>query len=160
MICDSGICLSAPFEHCTVQCDQTVANSCGAIGAAGLCVDASGETLCAGSLDFGLDNDDEIMTPGDSVSRDLSAIGDLDVFQFTLAEGEYTFTATPEQADDDLQMEFFGHVAQPVGTANNAGPGGAETANFTQIGGTGVIFVVIRNIGNSTGPYQLTSAEL
>lgn len=160
VVCASGLCLNAPFEHCTVFCDQTVANACGKIsGAAGLCIDAGSDTVCAGSLEFGLDDDDELMSPGDSVSRNLDAVDDADVFQFTLAIGSYRFTATPDQPDDDIQVEFYGNLAQNLGTLNNAGDGGAEVATFNQEGGTGVVFVVVRNIGDSTGGYTFTSAE-
>ena len=45
------------------------------------------------------------------------------------------------------------------GTVNEAGDGGVETATFTREGGTAEMWVVIRNVGNTTGGYTLTSAE-
>lgn len=152
-VCASGLCIGAPYDHCSELCNQAIPDDCPNVGAAGFCVPIGGGDFgCVGDLDTGLDGDAEILSAGDSVMRSIGTLGDADLFHLDLPAGDFLVEVTPNP-DDDVQLEFFNGIGQPIGIVNNGAAGFAEGAILTAAGG--VSFVVVRNIGPSTGTYVL-----
>lgn len=152
-VCASGLCIGAPYDHCSEYCNQAVADDCPNVGAAGFCVPIDmGNFACVGNLETGLDGDAEILSAGDSVMRSIGTLGDLDLYHLDLVAGDFLVEVTPN-ADDDVQLDFYNAIGQPIGVINNGGIGFAEGAILTS--GGGVSFVVVHNIGASTGTYVL-----
>lgn len=154
VMCASGLCIGPPYAHCSEYCNQAIANDCANVDAKGLCVPVGEEEFaCVGDLEFGFDDDDAILSSGDSVTRSLGNLTDADLFHLELFEGGYVILAEP-QGGDDIQLEVYNAIGEPIGVLNDGGPGEAEGANYNT--GTGVSFAVVRNVGNTTGPYTLS----
>jgi hypothetical protein len=153
-VCASSICIGAPYNHCTVLCNQAVANHCPDVGAAWLCVPIDNdEFACVGDLTFGLDADDAILGSGDAATRFLNTITDSDLFQLPLPSGSFLILVEPDP-DDDIALEMYDGIGQPIGVINDVGPGEFE-GTFLDTSG-GVSFAVVRNVGNSTGQYTIS----
>lgn len=158
--CGSGICLLDPFNVCTTLCDQSVPNDCANLGAAGFCIPISAEMdefICLGDIETGFDGDDEILSVGDTVTRFMDNLTDVDMFHLNVPAGDVLIIATPQQADDDIQLDVYDALGDLIGSLNNAGPGGTEGTLLTS-GAAGVSFAVVRNVGTSTGPYTMSLA--
>lgn len=152
-VCASGLCIGPPYDHCSELCNQAVPDDCPNVGAAGFCVPIDmGNFACVGDLDTGLDGDAEILSAGDSVMRSIGTLGDADLYHLDLLAGDFLIEATPN-VDDNLQLEFHNGIGQAIGVVNDGGNGFAEGAILTS--GGGVSFVVVRNIGMSTGSYVI-----
>jgi EGF domain len=152
-VCASGLCIGAPYDHCSELCNQAIADDCPNVGAAGFCVPIGmGDFACVGNLDTGLDGDAEILSAGDSAMRSIGTLGDLDLFHLDLPAGDFLIQVTPNP-DDNVQLEFHDGVGQAIGVVNDGGNGFVEGAILTS--GGGVSFVVVRNIGMSTGTYVI-----
>ncbi len=158
IVCESGLCIGPPYSHCSEYCNQQVANDCPNVGALGLCVPLDGDQFgCVGDLEFGLDGDDAILGAGDSLTRSLGNLTDADLFHMELLEGTYGILVEP-QGGDDVQLEVYNAIGEPIGILNDNGPGVPESAQYTT--GTGVSFAVVRNVGNTTGPYTFSIEAL
>lgn len=158
--CASGICLSDP-NMCTVSCTQMVAHDCRDQGKSGLCVATTDPNLfvCSGDFNGGPDKDDTVMVPGDASMRLFDSANDADLFLIKHGVKDIVFTATPD-LDDDLQLEVYSGGGAKLGVVNSVGIGQAEGASL-QVGGVaGVIFVIVRNIGNSNGSYKISVENL
>jgi len=153
--CASGLCLTDGPGMCTITCTQAVANDCGGQGVAGLCAQVAVDTfVCAGDLTFGADKDDAIMQDGDTVKRMFQTKTDADLFHIEFAvAGTYLIAATPD-LDDDIRVEFYNADASELGFSDNGGAGEPEGGEImTQ---PGLLYVVVRNIGNSNGSFTIT----
>jgi hypothetical protein len=149
--CQSGICLGT----CSRSCTLAVANDCRDVNAFCARVGAD-QYACAGSLETFDDPDDAIMAVGDSVLRTLTPLADADLFEVRLNQlGTITIMATPA-ATIDLQLEAYGVSAAQIGVVNDGGAGVAEGATTQAMSVTGYIWVVVRNVGTSTGNYRLS----
>jgi hypothetical protein len=158
--CASGLCISAPYNHCSELCNQAVANDCPDVGASGFCVPIGGdEFACVGELSLGVDDDEAIVSPGDSVTRSLNTLTDADLFQVPVTDGMFELVATPV-GSHDVQLEVYDSIGQPIGTINDGGPGAVEGATLTTTGGAGVIFCIVRNAGTTTGSYTFSVTAL
>lgn len=154
--CASGLCVGLDYDHCTAFCNHAIANDCANVGAAGFCIVVSDdEAICVGDLDTGFDPDDDIINSGDSATRNLNTLTDVDLFQLPLVDGNYVIQVVPD-ADDDVQLEVHDAIGQPIGVLDNGGEGFVEAVALDTAGGT--TFVVVRNIGNSTGTYTISVA--
>jgi hypothetical protein len=152
--CASGLCILAPYDHCSELCDQDVANDCPNVGAAGFCVPIGmGDFACVGDLDTGFDDDAEILSSGDSATRNLDTVSDVDLFHVDLPAGSFVIAVEPDP-DDDVQVDFHDGVGQTIGIVNDGGDGFIEGAVLDTSGG--VSFVVVRNAGGSTGQYTIS----
>ena len=158
--CQSGLCVgeTAGAFICSRLCTLAVAQDCKDVDA--FCVPiGGGDNACFGSIETGNDLDDAVVQIGDSVTRAVTPLGDADLFQVHLDQlGTTTFTVTPA-ASIDVQIEGYGVLGDALGLANNNGPGLPEVlqTNVQQVGTH--IFIVVRNVGNSTGNYTLTVAH-
>ena len=151
--CASGLCIGEPYEHCSDYCEQAIANHCGALDLAGLCVPIENDQFaCVGDLEFGNDPDDGILSAGDSLQRSLGNLTDADLFHLNLPAGNFAIWAQPD-LDDDIQVEIYNGIGEAIGILNNEGDGGIEGANLNH--GGGVAFAVVRNVGQTTGPYTI-----
>lgn len=159
--CASGICLTDAPGQCTVACTQMVAHDCRDQGYSGLCIATTDPNLfvCKGDFNGGPDKDDTVMVPGDASMRQFQNKTDADLFLINHGVKDITFSATPD-LDDDLELQVFGANGDELGVVNNGGIGVAEAADVTVGGVAGVIFVVVRNIGNSNGSYKISVANL
>ena len=154
--CASDICAGAPYNHCSAGCDQAIANHCRDVGAAGFCVETAtpGFFLCVGDLDTGLDTDDAILTSGDSVTRSLGSLTDADLFHLNLLAGSYLIEASSSDGVD-LQLEAYNTIGEPIGIFDQGGPNETESGLLVSEEPE-VTFVVIRNVGISTGNYTFS----
>ncbi len=152
--CASGLCIGAPYEHCSELCNQAIPDDCPNVGAAGFCVPIGmGDFACVGDLDTGLDGEAEILSAGDSAARSVGTLSDADLFHLDLPMGTFLIEVTPD-VDDDVQLEFHNGIGEPIGIANDGAGGFVEAANLNT--GGGVSFVVVRNVGMSTGGYTIS----
>ena len=155
--CQSGLCVgeTGGSYACSRLCTLAVAQDCKDVHA--FCVPISGgQNACYGTIDTGNDADDAVVQIGDTVTRVLSPLGDADLFLVHLDQlGTARFTATP-QPSIDVKIEAYGETGAALGFANDVGPGAAEAleTNVMQIGTH--IFIVVRDVGASTGSYTLT----
>ncbi|HRI07888.1 MAG TPA: calcium-binding EGF-like domain-containing protein [Nannocystaceae bacterium] len=151
--CASGICLLGMFNHCSQLCDFDKANDCRDQGAKGLCLPVdNNQFVCAGTIETGADKDDEIVKNGTVLTRFFDKIGDVDIFRLDLPMGMYTVFLTPEP-DDDAKIDFYDLEGKQLGTINEGGAGYEEGANYTANGYP--IYMVVTNVGNTTGQYKL-----
>jgi hypothetical protein len=112
-----------------------------------------GDFACVGQLETGLDDDAEILSSGDSATRSLNTVTDVDLFHVDLPAGSFVITVEPDP-DDDVQLDFHDAIGQPIGVVDDGGDGFIEGAVLDTTGG--VSFVVVRNIGGSTGQYTIS----
>jgi hypothetical protein len=154
--CQSGLCVgeTGSAYTCSRLCSLAVAQDCKDVNA--FCVPiGGGDNACYGSIVTGNDTDDAVMQIGDTITRVLSPLADADLFLVHLDQlGTARFTATP-QPSIDVKIEAYGETGAALGFANDVGPGAAEALVTTvqQIGTH--IFIVVRDVGSSTGGYTL-----
>jgi hypothetical protein len=159
--CQTGICVGeATGPHiCSRLCTLAVAQDCKAEDA--FCVPiGNAENACFGMIETGNDLDDAVVEIGDSATRALTPLGDADLFQVRLNQlGTATFTATPTTSID-LQLEAYGVLGAPLAVANDTPASGIERmqTDVQQIGTH--VFLVVRNVGTSTGNYALAIAHV
>ena len=155
--CASGLCILDPYNHCSELCNEAVANDCPNVGASGFCVDIGGGDFgCVGELDTELDDDDDILSAGDSATRNLNTVTDVDLFHLELAAGSYVIVVQPDP-DDDVQVDVHDSIGQLIGILDDGGDGELEGTFLDTAGGT--TFVVVRNVGGSTGQYTISVDE-
>jgi hypothetical protein len=159
--CASGLCVGEQggASLCSIPCNIGVANDCRSVDA--FCVPIGGnDHACWGMIETLNDPDDAIVSVGDSATRALTPLGDADMFQVQLNQlGKIRFTVTPT-ASIDVKLEAYGVLGAPIGSANNVGasmPEALET-EVQQIGG--YMFLVVRNVGTSTGNYTFTVQKI
>jgi hypothetical protein len=154
--CQSNLCVgeSGGTFTCSRSCSLDVAQDCKDVNA--FCVPiGNGDNACYGMIETGNDADDAVVQIGDSVTRTLTPLGDADLFLVHLDQlGTARFTVTP-QPSIDVKLEAYGTLGDAIGFANDTGPGLAEVlqTDVQQIGTH--IFIVVRNVGSSTGGYTL-----
>jgi hypothetical protein len=159
--CASGLCIgeNAGQFQCSIPCNINAANDCRSVDA--FCVPiGGGDHGCWGMIETLNDLDDAIISVGDSATRTLSPLGDADMFQVQLNQlGTVRFTVTPT-ATIDVKLEAYGMLGAALGSSNNTGPSGVENAetDVQQIGGH--MFLVVRNVGQSTGNYTFTAQKV
>lgn len=158
--CQSGLCVgeTAGSFICSRLCTLDVAQDCKDVDA--FCVPiGGGDNACFGSIETGNDLDDAIMQIGDSVTRAVTPLGDADLFQVRLDQlGTTTFTVTPA-ASIDVRLEGYGTLGDALGVANN-NPAGLPEVLQTDVQQVGThLFIVVRNVGTSTGNYTLAVAH-
>ncbi len=154
--CLSGLCVGSDNDPwtCSRYCTLDVANDCKDVNA--FCVPIGGnDHACWGAIDTGSDADDAILSIGDAATRAVTPLGDADLFLVHLDQlGTAQFEVEPG-ASIDVQLEAYGVLGDALGIANDGGPGVTERlqTDVQQIGGH--IFMVVRNVGTSTGTYTL-----
>ena len=159
--CASGLCIGETgSQHvCSIPCNIEVANDCRAVD--GFCVPiGGGDHGCFGMIETLNDLDDAILNVGDNATRSLTPLNDADMFRVRLNQlGTIRLTVTPTQSID-VKLEAYDMIGAPVGSANQVGPSMAEVleTNVQQIGGH--IFLVVRNVGTSTGAYTISVAKV
>ena len=152
--CASGLCLLGMFNHCSQYCDWDKANDCRDKGAKGLCLPVdNNQYACGGLINTGADKDDEIVKSGTVLTRFFDQIGDHDLFRLDLPLGKYEILVQPD-LDDDAKIEFYDLEGKKIGVIDEGKAGALEGATFTANGVP--IYMVISNVGNTTGPYQLS----
>ena len=154
--CASGLCILDPYFQCSELCSQDVPNDCPNVGASGFCVPISDDDFgCVGTLDTGLDSDDEILQSGDAVQRNMNTLDDADLFHLeTLVAGDYLITVTPS-AGVDVQLDVRNSIGQLIGSLDDAGEGGVEAAILTTFA-VSTTFAVVSNAGVTTGTYTIS----
>jgi hypothetical protein len=159
--CAGGLCIGEqgnPFK-CSIPCNIEVANDCRSVD--GFCVPiGGGDHGCFGMIETLNDTDDAILSVGDNATRSLTPLGDADMFLVKLNQlGKIRFTATPS-ATIDVKLEAYDMIGAPIGAANNVGPSLAEglETDVQQIGGH--MFLVVRNVGTSTGTFTFSVAKI
>ena len=85
-------------------------------------------------------------------ARSVGTLGDADLFHLDLPMGTFLIQVTPD-VDDDVQLEFHNGIGEPIGIVNDGAGGFAEAVNLDT--GGGITFVVVRNVGMSTGGYTI-----
>ena len=159
--CASGLCVgeTGGTSLCSIPCNIDVANDCRSVD--GFCVPiGGGDNACWGMIETLNDQDDAILNVGDSAQRSLTPLGDADMFQVRLNQlGKIRFTVTP-QPSIDVKLEGYGMLGDALGSANNVGAGQAEVleTDVQQIGAH--LFLVVRNVGQSTGGYTFTAVKV
>jgi hypothetical protein len=159
--CASGLCVSEQNgpSLCSIPCNIGLANDCRSVDA--FCVPIGGnDHACWGSIETLNDTDDAIVSVGDSVTRTLTPLGDADMFQVQLNQlGKIRFTVTPT-ATIDVKLEAYGVLGSALGSANDVGPSMAEglETEVQQIGS--YMFLVVRNVGTSTGNYTFSVQKI
>jgi hypothetical protein len=159
--CAGGLCIGeqgSPFK-CSIPCNIEIANDCRAVD--GFCVPiGGGDHGCFGMIETLNDLDDAILSVGDNATRSLTPLNDADMFLVKLNQlGTIRFTATPS-ATIDVKLEAYDMVGAAIGSANDFGPSLAEGLQTTvqQLGGH--IFLVVRNVGTSTGSYTFSATKI
>jgi len=106
------------------------------------------------TTDVGTTTDATTMQDGDTVKRMFQTKTDADLFHIEFAvAGTYLIAATPD-LDDDIRLEFYNADASELGFSDNGGAGEPEGGEImTQ---PGLLYVVVRNIGNSNGSFTIT----
>lgn len=155
--CQSNLCIgeSTAPHICSRACSLQVAHDCKDVDAFCVPVD-NGTNGCYGSIETLNDTDDAIVEIGDSVTRGLTPLGDVDLFQVRLNTlGNTLITATPT-ATIDVEITAYGVLGSPLAVANDVGPGLAEKVqtNVQQIGGW--VWIAVKNVGTSTGNFTLS----
>lgn len=159
--CASGLCVGEQNSPhvCSIPCNIAVANDCRAVD--GFCVPiGAGDHACYGMIETLNDLDDAILSVGDTTTRALTPLGDADMFLVNLNQlGNIRFTVTPS-ASIDVKLEAYGMIGSPLGSANDVGPSLAENlgTEVQQLGSH--MFLVVRNVGTSTGNYTFTVTKV
>jgi hypothetical protein len=159
--CASGLCVgeTGGSSVCSIPCNIEVANDCRSVDA--FCVPiGGGDNACFGMIETLNDLDDAILSVGDSATRVLTPLNDADMFQVKLNQlGKIRFTVTP-QPSIDVKLEAYGMIGSPLGVSNDAAAGGIEVleTDVQQIGAH--VFLVVRNVGQSTGGYTFNVTKV
>jgi hypothetical protein len=153
--CESGLCIGTTVGRCSRYCSINEANPCKDVDA--FCAPFNGGGhVCYGTIETLDDLDDAILSVGDSVTRSVTPLTDADLFQVRLNQlGEIRIAATPSQSID-VRLEAYSMTGQPIGIANDMGPTGVETL-FTNVSEVDTfVWMVVRNVGNTTGAYTIS----
>ena len=159
--CASGLCIgeTGGSSVCSIPCNIEAANSCRSVDA--FCVPiGGGDHGCFGMIETLNDLDDAILSVGDSATRSLTPLTDADMFQVKLNQlGKIRFTVTP-QPSIDVKLEAYGMIGSALGFSNDTGAGGIEVleTDVQQVGAH--VFLVVRNVGQSTGGYTFTVTKI
>ena len=155
--CASGICIGetgSPFQ-CSRLCTLNVAQDCKDVDA--FCAPiGNNQNACFGSIETLNDLDDAVLEIGDSATRALTPLGDADLFLVRQNQlGRTVFTVTPVSSVD-VALEAYGAIGEPLAVANNVGASMAEQlqTDVQQVGTH--VFIVVRNVGQSTGNFTLS----
>lgn len=159
--CSGGVCVGTEDPEvgmCTRACDRTTPNSCRAEQT--LCLPlANGTSACAGpTIVTKADTDDANLTVGDCVTRSLSPLGDLDLYQIEDPDftGNVRISVTPLAPGVDAALDAYNASGLPVGVINEAGPGQPETVDVSGWIPTRVMFAVVRDASSQTiGEYKI-----
>jgi hypothetical protein len=149
--CAGRLCVASA---CRMHCDLDMPNDCSAAG--GPCVPTTlmGVYSCKGDIKTGHDDENAALRVGDSVMRNLSTLDDTDLFLVRLNRlGTIVMEAQPI-AGVDLAVDTYNAFGEKTGSFNTRGLGQAESVETLAMTVTSYIFVVVRNAGNSTGPYS------
>jgi len=155
-VCAEGLCVQGQCSH---SCDVDTANPCQKEKAFCLPYLAAEDTVdfaCSGTVDTGADPDDAIVAPGDSLRRNLSPLSDADMFTLDLDRtGTYLYAVVPGPGID-VALDVYNAFGEMIGTFDESGAGEVE-AGFTaaQSSDSGWLFLVVRNVGRTSGPYAL-----
>lgn len=151
--CASGICFTG--KQCTVFCSiDQAANDCRDQGYYGLCVIVgNNQYACAGDLQTGADKDDAILGAGDSVTRSLQALDDVDVHLIKIPAGDFQILVEPD-ADDDIAVDFYNIDGTSLAKSNDQGVGGYEGVNV--MAGGDPLYAVVYMVGNTNGSYKVS----
>jgi len=159
--CASGLCIGETGgpSLCSIPCNIDVANDCRSVD--GFCVPiGNADHGCWGMIETLNDLDDAIVSVGDSATRGLTPLGDADMFQVRLDQlGKIRFTVTPSSSID-VKLEAYGMLGDPIGSANDAGASQPESlqTDVQQLGAH--MFLVVRNVGTSTGNYTFSVTKI
>jgi len=147
--CDGGLCLDG---LCSRYCEVDDLHSCQQVDA--FCVPlVSGEHGCYGFVDTGHDADGAILSIGDQKAAHLGTLGDADLFRLDYWR-DGTFEVVAQGDAVDLQIEFYNSIAEPVGVFTGDGRGQPADALVT-IYAPSYDWLVVRNVGTTTGPYTV-----
>jgi len=152
--CESKFCLTN--DGCSRSCDIKMPNPCRAEKA--FCVPLQGDPgfACAEMIDTGSDTDDAYISVGDRLTRSLTPLKDADMFTVEVARSEPVSVIVTPSAGIDVALDAYNPIAQPIGAFNSGGPGGIEAGLFSAGQTDSWVFVIVRNVGNSTGQYQIS----
>lgn len=159
--CTSGLCIGETGEahKCSIPCNIEVANDCRSVDA--FCVPiGGGDHGCFGMIETLNDQDDAILSVGDNATRSVTPLNDADMFLVKLNQlGTIRFTATGS-ASIDIKLEAYDMIGAPIASANNTGASMSEVleTDVQQIGGH--VFLVVRNVGQSTGNYTFSVTKV
>ncbi|MEZ4451426.1 MAG: calcium-binding EGF-like domain-containing protein [Nannocystaceae bacterium] len=151
--CSSGVCFTD--LQCTVYCSiEQSANDCRDQGYYGLCVFVGNDQFaCYGDIKTGADKDDAILGSGDSVTRTIQQLSDIDVFLIKIPMGKFQILVTPEP-DDDIAVEFYNIDGSLLAKSNDQGVGGYEGVNVNA--GGDPLYAVVSMVGNTNGSYKVS----
>lgn len=159
--CRSGMCIAgtAPGAGvCARSCTQARANDCRDVG--GLCVpfDAGGTVAfgCKGKLVTGPDADDAIIQVGDTVTRNLNPLSDVDVFAIAYPQGKWVIAVTP-LGSNDVAFDHYDPSGDLQGSVNDGGAGAAESVGVTTSAAASYpSFIAVKNVGTLSGQYRIS----
>jgi hypothetical protein len=152
--CSSGIC--EVESGCTRLCDINKPNPCRAEKAFCVPVVENQEFVCAGMIDTGNDLDDAIVLTGDRVQRLLTPLRDADMFTVNLVRSEPVAVTVFPAAGIDVALDGYNLWGELIGTSNVAVGGGVESITLSTGSTQDWAFMVVRNVGNSTGSYHFS----
>lgn len=151
--CASGVCFTG--QQCTVFCSiDQAANDCRDQGYYGLCIFVgNNQFACAGDIVTGADKDDAILGAGDSVTRAIQALNDVDIFLIKVPAGKYDVIIQPDP-DDDIAVDFINIDGTTIGKSDMNGAGGIEGFNINA--GGDPFYAVVYMVGNSNGSFKVS----
>jgi hypothetical protein len=155
--CETGLCIGVMGGQfrCSRYCSINDPNPCKDVDA--FCAPYNpGGHVCYGSIETLNDLDDAILGVGDALTRSLTPLNDADLFQVRLNQlGEIRISATPS-ASIDVKLEAYNNIGDAIGVANDMAANGVENlyTNVQQI--DGYVFMVVRNVGTTTGSYTIS----
>jgi hypothetical protein len=156
--CASGACVAGT---CAARCDVERPNPCRTVGGFCVPVGSGGQIaayVCRGDLVTGVDEDDAIVSVGDSVTRSLGTLKDVDLFTVATGRGGDLTIAVQASPGVDAEIDVYDPLGQPIGAFNQQGLGEPEVVQMTGAHADMHFFVAVRNVGNGTGQYRLSVA--
>ncbi|MDZ4697991.1 MAG: hypothetical protein SGI86_22860 [Deltaproteobacteria bacterium] len=152
--CSANLCLRG--FGCSRYCEITKPNPCRAEKAFCLPLARDQGFACAGEIDTGNDLDDAIVQVGDRVQRALTPLKDADMFTVGIVRSEPIVVTVSPAAGIDVALDVYNLRGELIATSNLTVGGGMESIYLSTDMINDWAFVVVRNVGNSTGSYQFS----
>ncbi len=162
--CAGGACTSDDGPQngtCTRPCSQETPNDCRKEKT--LCLEIGGGSfVCSGpEVTTGTDTDDANLGLGDCVTRELSPLGDADLFFIRAAyEGPMTISVVPQNPGLDVGFRVYDGAGSQMANLNDKPPGVREGLNVKSWIPSNRAFVLVYDAGSSVaGSYRICAEK-
>ena len=145
-LCAGGMCTEACSLRERVDSCQHVGAFCGPV--------ADGEMACVGNVETGADGESAMLALGDVADFAIDTVDDADLFLLELTQPG-SAELEVQAVGVDVQLELYNLSGVPNGEQDAGGMGESESLVIDVVAPAHE-YLVVRNVGGTTGRYRVT----